>query len=540
MSETIRVVGAAIDTSKLTLYKDTGETVVIPQGDPRIRKILDTVIPEIKAKGFANINLMEPNHYAEVEKSSNGLVRFFRVAKEKLAKFFSDEPSVVGDTSGKSQVQQDTVSTLEAVSPTNADLYSRVVDEIMAHAKPAVSSEDLAETDTVVAVVGNKVVPDAEKLKVQVYHASSTKNAKGLEAFLLRVPELSAKRRHSAKDLMRFMERGDLPLADDGSIIVYKVLKKRTLNDYPGMGLVDCHTGKVPQGVGVEVRMDESLVDPNRSNECSNGLHIARRDYIRSFTGDVCVLARIKPEDVIAVPQHDANKMRVCAYEILAMLTPDQYASLNQGRPITDTEEGQALLAKAIAGDFPPPHTRVVVGGHKGTNISLEKLSEIEPEKALNLNEPIQEFEGTGTAQALNIDSHKLSAPAVNPLDIQKEKEAVVVTPAVPVENTPTKEEEKMISTNTASTPNTLPATAPVAEETKQPIQAPSAKASPREKMAVTLERFQKATAEDDRHLQKKWAREAIQIKRDAKKSWGILGVSDDLSKQFAKLTAND
>ena len=79
MSETIRVVGAAIDTSKLTLYKDTGETVVILQGDPRIRKILDTVIPEIKAKGFANINLAETNHYAEVEKSSNGLVRGYGV-----------------------------------------------------------------------------------------------------------------------------------------------------------------------------------------------------------------------------------------------------------------------------------------------------------------------------------------------------------------------------------------------------------------------------------------------------------------------------
>lgn len=529
MSETTRIVGAAIDTSKLTLYKDTGETVVILQGDPRIRKILDTVIPEIKAKGFATINLTEPNHYAEVEKSSNGLIRFFRVAKEKLAKFFSDDSSVVGDTSGKNQVQQDTVSTPEAASPTNADPYSHAVNEIMAHAKPAVSSEDLAETDTVVAVVGNKVVPDAEKLKVQVYHASSTKNAKGLEAFLLRVPELSAKRRHSAKDLMRFMERGDLPLADDGSIIVYKVLRKKTTGDYPGMGLVDCHTGNVPQGVGVEVRMDESLVDPNRSNECSNGLHIARRDYIRYFTGDVCVLARIKPEDVIAVPQHDANKMRVCAYEILAMLTSDQYASLNQGRPITDTAEGQALLAKAIAGDFPPPHTRVVVGGHKGTNISLVKLSEIEPEKALTLNEPIKEFEGTGTAQALNIDSYKLSAPVVSPLDIQKEKEAVVAAPTAPTENAPAKKEEEMISPNTATTPDTPLATP-----------ASGTKGTPREKMAVTLERFQKATAENDRHLQKKWAREAIQIKRDAKKSWGILGVSDDLSKQFAKLTAND
>ena len=97
-----------------------------------------------------------------------------------------------------------------------------------------------------------------------------------------------------------------------------------------------------------------------------------------------------------------------------------------------------------------------------------------------------------------------------------------------------------MISPNTTSTPNTLLATAAVAVGTEKPNEASGTKGTPREKMAVTLERFQKATAENDYHLQKKWAREAIQIKRSAKKSWEILGVSDDLSKQFAKLTAND
>ena len=89
-------------------------------------------------------------------------------------------------------------------------------------------------------------------------------------------------------------------------------------------------------------------------------------------------------------------------------------------------------------------------------------------------------------------------------------------------------------------TPAPTSAPAPAPAEIKQATPRAAFVGSPRQKMQATLERFANAEANNDYFLQKKWAREAIQIKRDAKKSWGILGVSDELAKQFIKLTAND
>ena len=537
----VRIVGAAIDTKKLTLYRDNGETIVIEQGDQRIRKILDHVVPEIKSQGWSVVDLSFRNEYQDVEERTNGLIRFFRVAKKKLSELFSEEltPGVVGNTNV--QVEQ----------PPVVDKIALAVEEIMANAKPAHSNDAVPPHETVVAVVDNKVLPDVQYLSAQVTHAVTTNNSEGLENFMKRAATVASERHHSAQDLMRFMERGDLPLANDGSIIVYKVLRRAGTSmatKYPTMTMVDCHTGKVPQGVGVEVRMDPSLVDPNRRNECSNGLHIARRAYIKSFGGDVCVLARIRPEDVIAVPSEDANKMRVCAYEILATLSNTQYEQLRKNKPITELFDGKALLAMAIAGGFPPPHTRVVISGQMGSDISVENLIKLSSDEVLAKNQPPSLVDATEFADALNIENPRKNSPPVAPLEVARQianeaakpqaTEATEATaPVSQKESTPMTETQTQIAVPTPA-PTSAPAPAPA--EIKQAAPRAALVGSPRQKMEATLERFASAEANNDHFLQKKWAREAIQIKRDAKKSWVILGVSDELSKRFIKLTAND
>ena len=115
--------------------------------------------------------------------------------------------------------------------------------------------------------------------------------------------------------------------------------------------------------------MDKSLVDPVRNNECSNGLHVARRGYISNFSGNVCVLAKLAPEDVIAVPDYDANKMRVCGYHIIAELTQEQHNLLNNNRPITEVESGKLLLANALVGNHINRTHSVHINGHMGKNV---------------------------------------------------------------------------------------------------------------------------------------------------------------------------
>ena len=356
---TLHIIAAIVDTRELTLYLKDGSTKKIPQGDPKLAKILEAVTPQLlkNKEAFYDEPTEEPGEsdYVEFEGRTNGVVKFFKIAKDKLVDFLSAaekaetappvEPTVIGD-----------------MNPTMA-----AISEIMAHAEP-MKEATVGEGHSVMAVVNGSVIPNVDALATQIADSNVNKTI-GLENFMRRVA--SVPRKHSVSDLMKFMERGDLPIANDGSIIIYKVLSRISKS---GHDYVDCHTKNVPQSVGSYVCMDESLVDPNRNNECSNGLHVARRGYIKSFNGDVCVLAKVAPEDVIAVPQYDANKMRVKGYHILFELPADAYRALKADNSMTNDPTGKVLLGKAITGDHVGKLEEVRINGHMGNNITFKQL----------------------------------------------------------------------------------------------------------------------------------------------------------------------
>lgn len=490
----IRVIAAVVDVYNLTLYKSDGDTIAIPQGDPRVRRIVQEVTPQLLEHSYAmvDVGIAEDNQYLKFEEESSGVVKFFRVAKAVIKNLFVDEPeentglvpamsigpvpkpqqattipiplaSVLGslpdmeltpaidhiNTAGIYDVtEQDEVDAAyeqsQLQTPVVEDKHRHTmaaVNEIMKHAVPASSpsfhEEDVAkqgnvvedngitdsqkneqstESHTIIAVVDGKVIPGMEKIKTQFSRAAKLGSTLGVENFLKRLASVIEKRSHSVEDLLKFMERGDLPIANDGSILIYKVLK-RVSNHTTGK-FVDCHTGNVEQWVGAYVCMDESLVDRNRSNECSNGLHVARRGYIRNFSGSVCVLAKLAPEDVIAVPEYDANKMRVCGYHIIMELSDKQYSLIKQNKPLTDDEEGKYLLACAIAGNHVQKTHEVRITAQKGGGIKVTKLSTLNP-----VEEPVVKTE----AEAIgNPDKEMLDAP-VNPLDVVKSISALSV-----------------------------------------------------------------------------------------------------------------
>lgn len=445
MKNITRIVAAVVDTKQLTLYKADGETIIIPQGDPRLRRVVEQAVPQLEsnrdAKGHTwadvEIDPAAENSYANFEKEGSGIVKFFRVAKAALKNLLTPvvEPVpelVAGTIPGTKERLEDIIATDRAtlIQPTledaRQDLVNVVaavaeakkedelapveepaepvtpkmeqtmsaVNEIIAHAIPVTADdfhergvaqqgrikEDSGETikqhgadeeeHTIIAVVGNgdnaKIIPGMEKIKSQFGRAAKLGSTKGVEAFLARLASVIENRGHSVEDLLKFMERADTPIADDGSIVIYKILNRKGDKEY-----LDCHSGNVTQFVGAYVCMDEKMVDPNRRNECSNGLHVARRGYLREFSGNVCVLAKLAPEDVIAVPQYDANKMRVCGYHIIAELSPAMFQSVKQNSPITTSEEGRQLLAKALAGDHIRITHEVRITGSKGGGVVI-------------------------------------------------------------------------------------------------------------------------------------------------------------------------
>lgn len=386
----LRVVGALLDKGSLRLYLESGDTHVIPQGDPKLAPTLELITPILLEKQVAVVDLTppeQPNPFKDYEEQTEGIVRFFRVAKSKLKSLLSRQETspapvqatlvtVTSDTpkpesqiipvaSGPASMfveSQEPVKRplldvpvpLTPAQPTNPAVQqlNSAVAEIMAHATPAsapgftvgLNEDPEKNTDTIVAVVEGGAVAGVEQLTQQFDHSLKAGTSKNMEAFMARVAKVASVRQHSVEDLLKFLRRGDLPIAADGSIIIYKSLYRR------GDHYVDPHTRRVTQKVGDYVCMDPSMVDHNRSAECSNGLHVGRRQYMGGFGGDVIVLAKVAPEDVIAVPNYDANKMRVCGYHILFELPEEARVLVRQNLPFTQMEEAQKMLGAAMAG----------------------------------------------------------------------------------------------------------------------------------------------------------------------------------------------
>lgn len=419
----LHIIAAIVDTSNLTLYLKDGTTKKIPQGNPLLAKVLEVVTPQLLLHKEAFYDFEEPkpdSDYVEFQGRTNGVVQFFKIAKQKLAAFLAEaeeapivEPVTIGE-----------------VSP-EADKMKAVVAEIIGASEKMIQ-ETVEDTHSVVAVVGNSIIPDADALSNQIKD-SNANNSTGLENFMKRVAAVASKRMHSVQDLMKFMKRGDLPIADDGSIIIYKILTKKKNGKH---NYVDCHTKLVPQSVGSYVHMDESLVDHNRNNECSSGLHVARRGYLGNFNGDVCVLAKVAPEDVIAVPSYDANKMRVSGYHIIFEIPQESFVKLRANKTMTDDDMGKVLLGKAISGDHVGILDEVLITQQLGRGVVLkEVMDEAEAAESMTANIVTSV---DATAEAISIDENDDSktapkAPVVMPTsvvqDIAETKDTITNLP---------------------------------------------------------------------------------------------------------------
>lgn len=284
-----RIAGIVVSTNGITLFKASGSSQVLTADDWRTEGIIDAIMIPIAKQGFAEIDLDQFTRFKDLNDQ----------LKETTAL------TVVEDGAGVAVKIDDQVLTGE------------VAEAIMPH----------------------------------IERAAGDGQFKGVELFLKRLASIP--RKHSADDLIKFLKRADMPIADDGSILAYKVLNR---GDAPGR-FKDKHSGKISQGVGSIVEVPEDRVNPNRNVECSYGLHIAAQSYINGFIGssDGVFLVRIAPEDVIAVPSYDTSKMRVMRYEILAQLSTSVAGIIAFTKTADVKDEAfQALIAKAMADDMPP------------------------------------------------------------------------------------------------------------------------------------------------------------------------------------------
>ncbi len=433
----IIVIALVVDTTELTLYKTDGKTIKIKQGDPRLAPLVEKLKEPLSKNIPTEIEWETSNEgaiYKDFEEKSGGLVKLFRVAKRYIQHLITDPEPIAPMRAGQIPRPKPpeamkpapaipappavVAPTPIASEPTKMD---RALSDIMANAEP-VSAKDYDhdktdETHTMVAIVKDtqgkdQAIPGVENLVSQFENSNKLNSTKGVENFLKRLTPVINSRGHSVRDVMNFMQKGDLPIAEDGCIVAYKVLKSTS----EAGTYVDCHTKNVRQKVGSYVFMKPSMVDHNRNRECSNGLHIARRGYLGSFGGDIIVICKIKPEDVIAVPHNDPNKVRTCGYHILGLIPSNEHATLRSNKPMTENTAAAKLLGAVLKGDHIGVIENVEIGGLKGSDVHITSLVKGVAEHKTAISESKKLTKKAEPAKALpDKVEHKLDAPVLDP-----------------------------------------------------------------------------------------------------------------------------
>lgn len=119
-------------------------------------------------------------------------------------------------------------------------------------------------------------------------------------------------------ELYLFLEKAELPITPDGCFIAYKRVRATSDGTF-----VDMHSGKIDNSVGQVVIMPggRPAVDANRNRTCSTGLHFCSKEYLDSFGGDILLLVKINPADVVAIPSdHNDSKGRCWRYEVVSVI----------------------------------------------------------------------------------------------------------------------------------------------------------------------------------------------------------------------------
>jgi hypothetical protein len=144
----------------------------------------------------------------------------------------------------------------------------------------------------------------------------------GLLAFLENL--LSNPSKRAVDELYDFLAHRSLPITSDGCFLAYKGVRSDYYSKTGGKltllkGTVDS-SGHIFNGVGEEIECVRNEVDDEKDRTCSNGLHVGALKYATDFgrNGRV-VVVKVNPKDAVSVPSdHNAEKLRVCAYSVVA------------------------------------------------------------------------------------------------------------------------------------------------------------------------------------------------------------------------------
>jgi hypothetical protein len=151
----------------------------------------------------------------------------------------------------------------------------------------------------------------------------------------------------AVNELYGFLEKNSLPITPDGHFLAYKKVRddfmdvhSGTVANKPAYAFTDDEKAAMPltsgkkKEVKVElendvtvVSMPRNMVNDDKNQTCSEGLHFCSKEYLNHFGGERIVILKINPRDVVSIPSdYNNSKGRACRYEIVGELgvNPDE------------------------------------------------------------------------------------------------------------------------------------------------------------------------------------------------------------------------
>lgn len=500
--KTVKVVALVVDSGSLIFYKTDGSTFTFQQGSAEGAALSDEFAYQ-KGLGKEVVELTlssdldQTSHLAKPR--AGGLIRFFLAPVEAVKRMFN------GAMTNNDHVAPHLSSPEEAAAAVRrlAERVHAIADNEKSAAVGAdeglplrIVTEDtvMAKHETLVAVTNEGIVPNIENLSDQFKAANEgAAPSDGVDNLIIRLGKMSATRGHTATELLNFIKKIDLPILADGSFLAYKRLLSRGDGRY-----VDPHTGKVFQRLGDRVQMDEKLVDPSRRTQCSQGIHVGSRRYMGCFhsggSDSSTFFVLIQPEDVIAVPHNEADKMRVCGYTLIAPLSGKAHDLVNGNKAVSDDAETMDTLSRIVAGARPAALGVVNIGGESGSNLTY----------TIN-GHPVPVDAGFQTAkQIANTDDVVVTtASPVRTIDIDKQGSTDEVLKNL-------KEEKAKLD--------------PAQKVTPEKLNEKAVKVSSREEMARAIINRMQDQSKPDKY-RRQAALDLKEFKAKKKVSWAALGV---------------
>lgn len=194
------------------------------------------------------------------------------------------------------------------------------------------------------------------------------------------------------EDLYAWCESGEMPFTEDGFLIAFKRVQDNYYSFHSGKD------GKVLYQLNTIVEINVKDVDPDRYNECSQGLHFCSYGYLKKFysTSGKVLIVKIDPADVVAIPlDHDRQKGRTFRMEVIDEIPENEVADAFSEHTLVVTDQGSYTAGEEST-------ATVATNDTNDTGMGLDTLGD------LITNKTISDYLKTGgvefTADKLGVD----------------------------------------------------------------------------------------------------------------------------------------